>query len=110
MSEDNHVKILSELEDELEALDFVEWDRWTGGEWAEGHGYVTVYGWIEREGDDYKDFVEVMRWDDGSLYFTTSSAKYTKDIHNVLFDEPAEAHNDCRRVEKVVDIENVVKL
>lgn len=109
MSDDTPERILEDLEEDLEALDFVEWDRWTGGEWSEGHEYVTVYGWIDRD-DEYKDFVEIIGWDDGGVYFTTSSAEYTEEIYQVLFDEPLDEHNDCRRVENVLDIENMIEV
>lgn len=101
--------ILEELAEELAELEFVEWDRWVGGEWSEGHDYITVYGWIDRD-DRHKDFVEIIRWDDGGTYFTTSSAKHTEAIHRVLFDGTTDGHNDCRRVEDVLDLPNMVKL
>jgi len=101
--------ILEKHKDELKELDFVTWDRYVGGCWGEDINYVSVYGWIDRE-DDYKDFVEVIYWDDGGKYFTTSSAEYTQRIHQVLFDESPEKHKDCQRVENVVDIENTIKL
>ena len=101
--------ILSELSDKLAELDFVEWDRYTGGKWSEGRQYVTVYGWIDRE-DEYKDFVEIIRWQNGQLYFTTSSAEHTERIFEVLFEDPLDNHNDCKRVEDALNIDNVVKL
>jgi len=101
--------ILSELSDKLAQLDFVEWDRYTGGEWSEGRQYVTVYGWIDRN-DDYKDFVEIIRWANGQLYFTTSSAEHTEDIFKVLFGGSLDNHNDCKRVENALNIDNVVQL
>jgi len=97
------------MQDELEALDFVMWDRFTTGEWSEGLTYTTVYGWIDRD-DSYKDFVMVTFWDDGGRWFTTSSEEYTIDIHQSLFDEPPEEHNDCQRVEDKAEIANVVEL
>ena len=101
--------LLAELSESLEAMDFVTWDRYTGGEWSEGQQYVTVYGWIDRE-DTYKDFVEVIKWENGGVYFTTSSAEHTEDIYEVLFDDSLENHNDCKRVENVLDLPNVVML
>jgi len=101
--------ILSDFSEELQQLDFVEWDRYTGGKWSEEHNYISIYGWIPRN-DGYKDFVEIIRWDDGGIYFTTSSARYTEQIHQILFDEPVENHNECKRVENAIDIPNVVEL
>ena len=110
MSETVNTKlILSELSDKLAELDFVEWDRYTGGRWSDNSSYVTVYGWVDRE-DEYKDFVEIIRWDNGQLYFTTSSAEHTEDIFEVLFEDSLDNHNDCKRVEDVLDIDNVVEL
>jgi len=110
MSKKTNVElILLELEDKLAQLDFVEWDRYTGGEWSEGRQYVTVYGWIDRQ-DGYKDFVEIIRWGNGQLYFTTSSAEHTEEIFEVLFDDSLDNHKECQRVENALDIDNVVNL
>jgi len=97
------------IQEELEALDFVMWDRFVSGEWSEGVDYTTVYGWIDRE-DEYKDFVVVTFWDDGGRWFTTSSDKYTVDIHQHLFDESPDKHNGCQRVENGANISNVLEL
>ena len=101
--------ILDGLAPDLEALEFVEWDRFTVGDW-DGQTYVTVYGWIDRE-DDYKDFVIILRWADGTTYYTTSSAERTEEIHRILWpDDPIEEHNDCQRVEEYIDIPNAIRL
>jgi hypothetical protein len=97
------------IQDELKALQFVEWDRFVTGEWSEGVDYVTVYGWIDRD-DAYKDFVVVTFWDDRGRWFTTSSDEYTVEIHQSLFDESPDKHNDCQRIEHATDIGNVVEL
>jgi len=101
--------ILAELSDKLAELDFVEWDRYTGGEWPDGRQCVTVYGWIDRD-DDYKDFVVIIRWSNGQLYFTTSSYAHTEQIFEVLFEDSLDNHNDCKRVENALNIDNVVQL
>lgn len=103
------MKLESWIEDELVKMPFVQWDRYVTGEWAEGTEYLSVYGWIDRD-DDYKDFVEVIFWENKHRYFTTSSEEYTEDIFEVLFDESLDEHNDCKRVEDVTEIENVVML
>jgi hypothetical protein len=97
------------IEGALRQLDFVEWDRFVEGVWEEGLKYVSVYGWIDRE-DEYKDFVEVTFWDDGGRWFTTSSDEYTYRIHEILFDEPPEEHNACKRVEDHFDLRNQIEL
>ena len=95
----------------MEHLEFVEWDRYTTGAWNADVDYITVYGWIDRENDDYKDYVQLMMWSNNdNIMFNTSSAKYTEQIYEILFDEPLDEHNDCKRVENAVEIDNVVEL
>lgn len=101
------------IENTLEALPFVSWDRFTCNDNEHGENEYTFYGWIDREQDSYKDFVlinftfhhdySVTRW------FTTSSAKYSLTIHQLLeMDEGG--HEDCLRVEDYLDISNAIKL
>lgn len=40
------------IEETLDRLPFVTWDRY-----VEFETLIRVYGWIEREEDEYKDFV-----------------------------------------------------
>lgn len=88
----------------LEKLDFVMWDRWLP--WSEG---VEIYGWIDRE-DAYKDFIILHIYnDDNSIEYSTSSAKYSTKIHEILYGK-AEGHIDCIRVEGNFDIKNCIKL
>lgn len=102
-------ELLASLRPELAELDFVEWDRFTRGTWG-NQPFITVYGWIDRE-DVWKDFVVILRWEDGATYFTTSSAEHTHRIHEVLFpDDGLDDHNDCIRVEDHLDIPNAVRL
>jgi len=105
----NGEMLVQEIEHHLEALDFVTWDRFTAGSWSEELDYITVYGWIDRP-DSHEDYVEIVYWDNGHRMFTTSSEKHTEDIFEELFDEPLENHNDCKRVENAVNIDNVVEL
>jgi len=104
----NAEMLLTDLESDLESMPFVNWDRFTTGDWGD-YDYVQVYGWIERE-DNYKDFVLVILWENGERFFTTSSEKYTEDIFKVLFDEPLDEHNDCKRVENYLNIPNMIEL
>ena len=97
------------IENVLSSLPFVKWDRYTVGDWN-GEPSVSVYGWINRE-DGYKDFVLVILWPTGDgIYYTTSSDKWTMEIHERLFDEAAEDHNPCHRVEDGFDVENAIEL
>jgi len=102
------------VEQTLERVDMVEWDRF-----VEGHdpnvlgSYVVAYGWIERKNDNYKDFVIVTFYADTArrLYeYTTSSDEWTEAIHRRLYDEPLENHNACQRVEEHLDVGNAIEL
>lgn len=102
------------IEEILERLDMVMWDRFTVG-YEESLGkFYTVYGWIEREEDEYKDFVLCRFFpetEDNITGFTTSSDEYTHEIHRRIFgDDVGDEHNDCRRVEHTFDIENAIEL
>lgn len=97
-------------------LPFVDWDR--GTEWEyESRKCMHIYGWIERENDQYKDFVllgivekedvEKARID----FLGTSSAKYSEEIHKRLFPkDDLDTHNECFRLEERFDVENLVKI
>jgi hypothetical protein len=65
----------------------VEWDRVTD----EGDA-VKVYGWIQRR-DGKRDFV-LVRFDDETVEFTTSSAKHSAEIARLLCFEKGE-HVHC---------------
>lgn len=91
------------VESTLRELDFVEWDRY----YSYG-GCVAFYGWIDREEDQYKDFVVLVlntaqRHIDG---YHTSSAKYSEKIGEIL-DIP---HSECQRVEDKLGIDNMVEV
>jgi hypothetical protein len=98
------------IELEIKKLPFVMWDRF-----HETKESVVAFGWIERE-DNYKDFVVLFwdhpteidifntQWDFG---FTTSSAKYSKEIAELL---SIDGHADCQRIEDISEISNVIRL
>lgn len=106
---DTHEQILEEIDAFLADLDMVEWDRWIAGEWFGDLPYVAIYGWIDRA-DAHEDFVVVLRFASGALTYYTSSAEYSDEIGEVLCDDSPTDHNECRRVEDVLDIDNVVEL
>ncbi|MFC6809774.1 hypothetical protein ACFQGT_00295 [Natrialbaceae archaeon GCM10025810] len=90
----------------------VMWDRFSVACDPPVGRFYTVYGWIDRETDDYKDFVVVRFFpetDDNLVSFTTSSDKWTHEIHERIFGETA-GHKDCKRVERHFDISNAVEL
>ena len=94
------------VEDILDTLPMVEWDRF-----IEGDESVTVYGWIERA-DEYKDYIQIqIAPADEWVSFTTSSKEHSAEIHGLLFGEdPPNAHNECQRVENHFDVEQAVTL
>ena len=99
------------IEEKLEFLDFVEWDRCIQWREEDGPNVVRVFGWIERE-DDYKDFVhlEFNADVDGFevIFLGTSSSEYSEEINDRLHDGGEYAH--CHRVEDQFEVENAVEL
>lgn len=82
----------------------IEWDRYTIG----GKCY-SVYGWIERT-DKKRDFVLIEYWsDDHQTSFTTSSAKYSKEIY-LLLEGTTDGHNDCIKIIKPLQLNKPLKL
>ena len=106
----NDELLIQQLKEPMQRLGFVEWDRYVTGEWDEHNDYVIAYGWIDRS-DEYKDYVELITWSNGdNVMFTTSSSEYTEKIHRRLYAEEPDKHNDCKRIENTLDIDNVVEL
>lgn len=87
------------IEETCNQFPFVTWDRFVEWpDWKDGLG-VTVSGWIERE-DQYKDYMVLDFFDDGTVEYMTSSAKYSQEIWNMLYGiNLASKHTDCKRVE-----------
>lgn len=95
------------IEHKLSSLYMVQWDRFT-----KSKNEFTFYGWIDREKDFYKDFVVLnISFFAGShdTWFTTSSAKYSASISKILA-MPQGNHAECIRVEKYLEVPNVIKL
>jgi len=100
------------VEDTLERVHMVEWDRFTVGNHPETGRYIKVYGWIDRE-DEYKDFCIIdfqPETEENLIGYTTSSDEHTNEIYRCLFDMEPDDHNDCRRVENHFDVSNSVEL
>jgi hypothetical protein len=98
------------IESHLEAVAFVSWDRFTVGDWN-GEQAVSVYGWIGRDRDEYKDFVLLIFWPESEeFYYATSSEERTHEIYEILVGEDSDEHNECRRVEHTFRIENAIEL
>ena len=95
----------------LECVEFVDWDRFVTHD-HNGEQVVVAYGWIERETDQYKDFVLARFWTEREvLEFTTSSDRYSEELHRAWFsNESLDDHNPCRRIEDAFEIENAIEL
>ena len=96
-------------------LPFVQWDRF-----VDEQRYLTVYGWIDRENDAYKDFL-ILRFEivpDRERAFgcrlqcwsATSSDKYSSRISRLLTGCDSEMHVPCERVEHFFSLQNMVRL
>jgi len=92
-------------------LPFVNWDRF-----IDCGSTVVVFGWIDREKDNYKDFVCVEVSHRGHVEYTTSSAKYSETISNIYVSHgrllPG-THEPCQRIEDsdmLTGIRNVVRI
>ncbi len=96
------------IEFNLRKIPFVTWDRFTAVSLGKGIG---VFGWIEREKDSYKDFAYVEFDLEKHIipFFISSSAKYSKQIGEILVKGKLE-YNICLRVEDNFKIKNSVKL
>jgi len=100
------------VEDTLERVQMVDWDRFVTGLHPKSGRYIKVYGWIDRD-DEYKDFCIVTFQPDTSenlIGYTTSSDEHTDKIYRSLFDVEPDGHNDCPRVENYLDVSNSVEL
>ena len=97
-------------------LPFVDWDRGTEWKFQDGLKGITIYGWIEREKDQYKDFVLVKVFekeekDKAEIAFATSSQKYSEEIFKRLYpDASLEEHNECFRLEDRFNVPNLIRL
>jgi len=93
----------------LDTFPFVQWDRFTHFK-----NIVRVYGWIDREKDEYKDFVhfEFNLEHQDILFLGTSSDKYSERINEILNEilDEENGHTPCQRVENQFDVENSIQL
>jgi hypothetical protein len=82
----------------MNLLPEVVWDRCVLGD-----DRGVVYGWIAREEDARHDFAMLQYDETGRLYFTTSSAKHSREFSRRLSGEEGgpDTHRDCERVEDV---------
>jgi len=116
VSGEEYSKLPDWVKEELEKLEFVQWDRFT--HWTEPDQAVwRIYGWIDRK-DSHEDFVHlefIQNFDSEEnshdVYFLgTSSSEYSEKIHETLYGE-VQGHVDCRRVENHAEgLENVIEI
>ena len=106
----NH-KMAQTLTDVCNELPFVNWDRF-----IDCSSTVVVFGWIDREKDNYKDFVSVEVSRRGYVDFTTSSAKYSEIISEIYIKHgrlPASGHLPCQRIEdneQLANVKNMIRI
>lgn len=81
----------------LNSLPMVQWDRFIEAPVESDHWMIVVYGWIARD-DGQRDYVvlEFCSWTELPS-FSTSSAKWSAQINEILYGPEAE-HFDCQRV------------
>lgn len=94
------------IEAMLEALYFVEWDRFTRTSDGDAAEY-NFYGWIQRK-DEYKDFVVLSLLNDEDWWWITSSSKRSKQIGKIVDGVDGPDESPCKRVEHYFDIDNAV--
>lgn len=93
-----------EIEEMLSKFPFVRWDRFT-----EKDGQYTIFGWIDRPQDSYKDFLVITIYEDGDAWLTTSSAEKHDEIMQISGALPHQ-QTTCQRVENHFSIPNMIKL
>lgn len=97
----------------MQKLHFVKWDRWMDN--YDLDKVVIFYGWIDREKDEYKDFVEIDLFavpdsEGYKVVFSTSSAEYSVKISKIL-GMNYDLHVECKRIELLFPkLPNVIKL
>lgn len=100
--------MIKKIEEILNRLPEVTWDRFTG-DCEDTEFGVAVYGWIPRE-DGRSDFVLVRIAEEGCWMFATSSAKFSVEFGKRLGFKSDETHEHCKRVEDVFKNVKVIKL
>ena len=104
-------KMAQTMTDACNELPFVNWDRF-----VDCGRTVVVFGWIDREKDNYKDFVCVEISQRGYVDFTTSSAKYSETISEIYVRHgrlSSGTHEPCQRLEdsqRLSGVKNVIKI
>lgn len=99
-------KLKKWIEHTLNKFNFVRWDRYIA--YSE-MPVILVYGWINREQDNYKDFLVLeFNYSIKKVYFTASSSeKYSKEICKIL---DLKKYKVCNRVEHGFNVLKSIKL
>jgi len=86
------------MQNQLQKLDFVEWDRFTEFKDENGQRVTRVFGWIDRP-DEHEDFVQLEFLESGReiICLGTSSKRYSQKIAEIL--PGGDEHVECQRVE-----------
>lgn len=91
----------------LEKFTFVKWDRFVYNEDTKEY---SIYGWIDRAKDSYKDYIQIdYEGRSGKWYTTTSSVEKHEEIVKIM-DLKEGDYNHCQRVEYSFNIKNSIKL
>lgn len=97
---------MKHVEEKLEALTFVRWDRF-----IETTKEIYFYGWIDRKKDSYKDFLlavlskETQKW-----WWVSSSVGLENEIDRILRGNINMDRISCQRIEHNFNIKNSIKL
>ena len=98
------------IEKTLNKLPYVSWDRFYRKQIEISKiDEISIFGWIDREEDSYKDFVILVFYPLEMVVEvgSTSSAKYSADICEKF---GAIGHNSCHRCEDHFKIEKCIRL
>ena len=91
------------IERVLTHLPFVQWDRFLNIN-AVDIRIISIFGWIDRKKDNYKDFVHLKfnLITQKVCFLGTSSKEYSKKISAILGSQ----HIDCQRVKENFEVLN----
>lgn len=93
------------IEKKLTSLCFVQWDRFVYDD-----SEFTFYGWIDRVGDAYKDFI-ILTYNEKSKEWSHMSSSITHhQLINSIMDTDELDTEVCRRVEWAFSIKNCIHL
>lgn len=95
------------IEKILEQFYFVRWDRFV---YDQDTKEYSIYGWIDRSKDSYKDYIQIDYHVPINKYYTTTSSVERHEEIVKIMGLKEENYNHCQRVEYSFDIKNSIKL